>query len=123
MGQLPASRRDLQYTFVYQAFETVKTKPNLVEDAMSARQLSRDELSTIAEEAYVFGFPILMGYRNCFASFLATTLPSYRVPLNTMHGDPVTLDHNFKDVITPSQRRSLLARRRPCGCAYGCRHR
>ena len=30
------------------------------------------------------------------------SLPSYKAPLNEMQGDPVTLDHNFKDVISPN---------------------
>jgi len=64
-----------------------------------------EELATISEiarEAYVFSFPMLMGYRYCFATFLVPSLLSYRGPMNEMHGDPVTLDHNFKDVITPN---------------------
>jgi hypothetical protein len=69
---------------------------------MGAAHLSSDELTDIAEEAYVFSFPMLMGYRFCFATFLVPSLPSYRGPMNAMHGEPVTLDHHFKDVITPN---------------------
>ncbi len=64
--------------------------------------LTTDEIARIAEEAYVFSFPMLMGYRYGFATFLVPSLPSYRGPLNEMHGDPTTLDHTFKDVITPN---------------------
>ncbi len=63
---------------------------------------SSEEIAAIAEEAYVFSFPMLMGYRACFASALVPSLPSYKAPLNEMQGDPVTLDHNFKDVISPN---------------------
>ncbi len=63
---------------------------------------SSKELAALAEEAYIFSFPMLMGYRYCFATFLVPSLPSYRGPMNEMHGDPVTLDHNFRDVITPN---------------------
>ena len=69
---------------------------------MSCDRLSLEELAAIAEEAYIFSFPMLMGYRYCFATFLVPSLPSYRGSMNEMHGDPVTLDHNFKDVITPN---------------------
>lgn len=61
-----------------------------------------DEISGIAEEAYVFAFPMLMGYRFVFASFLVPHLPTYRGPLNELHGKAVTLDHTFRDVITPN---------------------
>ncbi len=64
--------------------------------------LTTDEIARIAEEAYVFSFPMLMGYRYGFSTFLLPSLPSYRGPLNEMHGDPTTLDHTFKDVITPN---------------------
>ncbi len=69
---------------------------------MSCDRLSPEELAAITEEAYIFSFPMLMGYRYCFATFLVPSLPSYRGSINEMHGDPVTLDHNFKDVITPN---------------------
>ena len=45
---------------------------------------------------------MLMGYRFAFASFLTPGLPSYRGPVNTLTGKAVTLDHTFKDVITPN---------------------
>jgi hypothetical protein len=61
-----------------------------------------DEVEATAEEAYIFSFPMLMGYRYGFATFLAPSLPSYRGPMNVMHGDPQTLDHRFRDVITPN---------------------
>ena len=64
--------------------------------------LTHDEAAAIAEEAYVFFFPMLMGYRYAFASFLVPSLPSHRVPLNVLGGEPATLDHTFTDVITPN---------------------
>jgi len=73
-----------------------------MEVVMSCDRLSPEELAAITEEAYIFSFPMLMGYRYCFATFLVPSLPSYRGSINEMHGDPVTLDHNFKDVITPN---------------------
>lgn len=64
--------------------------------------MSSEEIAAIAEEAYVFSFPMLMGYRACFGAFLVPSLPSYSGPMNEIHGDPVTLDHNYKDVISPN---------------------
>lgn len=61
-----------------------------------------DEIRAIAEEAYAFCFPMLMGYRYAFATFLVPSLPSYKGPLNTMLGEAVTLDHTFRNVITPN---------------------
>jgi len=68
----------------------------------STPRLSADELGAIAEEAYVFSFPMLMGYRYAFGTFLVPSLRSYRGPLNEMHGKPVTLGASFRDVISPN---------------------
>ncbi|MEN8234934.1 MAG: DUF1254 domain-containing protein [Actinomycetota bacterium] len=64
--------------------------------------LDAEAIAAIAEEAYVFFFPLLMGYRYTFGSFLVPSLPSYLAPLNTLGGEAVTLDHTFTDVITPN---------------------
>jgi hypothetical protein len=64
--------------------------------------LTRKEIKEIAEEAYIYAFPMLMGYRFAFASFLMPGIPSYRGPANSLTGKAVTLDHTFKDVITPN---------------------
>jgi hypothetical protein len=66
------------------------------------RELDAREVAAIVEEAYIFFFPMLMGYRFAFGSFLVPSLQSYRYPLNTLGGEPVTLDHTFKDVVTPN---------------------
>jgi hypothetical protein len=65
-------------------------------------ELSPQELKKTAADAYIYSFPMLMGYRFAFASFLTPTLPSYRGPANAIHGKANTLDHTFKDVITPN---------------------
>lgn len=61
-----------------------------------------DEARALARDAYVMFFPMLMGYRYLFGSFLAPRLPSHRGPLNTLTGEPRTLDHTFTDVVTPN---------------------
>ncbi len=55
-----------------------------------------------ARDAYAFFFPMMMGYRYLFGAFLVPDLPSHRAPLNVLAGEPRTLDHTFKDVITPN---------------------
>jgi len=64
--------------------------------------MSQQETKQIAEDAYTYAFPMLMGYRFAFASFLMPGIPSYRGPANALHGKAATLDHTFKDVITPN---------------------
>ncbi len=64
---------------------------------------SPQEIEKIAEEAYIFAFPMLMGYRFAYATFLQPASPAYRGPANAgPFGEAVTLDHTFKDVISPN---------------------
>jgi hypothetical protein len=65
-------------------------------------ELTPQEIEKITEEAYTYAFPMLMGYRYAFASFLMPQLPSYRGPTNTLTGKAATLDHTFKEVVTPN---------------------
>ena len=64
--------------------------------------ITQKEAKKIAEEAYIYAFPMLMGYRFAFASFLMPGIPSHRGPVNTLTGEASTLDHTFKDVVTPN---------------------
>jgi hypothetical protein len=65
-------------------------------------RVSADKASSIAEEAYLYAFPMLMGYRYLFGAFLAKGAPSYRGPVNILGSDSQSLDWRFKDVITPN---------------------
>jgi len=69
---------------------------------MIMTKLTPQEIKKVSEEAYIYAFPMLMGYRFAFATFLVPGLPSYRGPANAMHGKAATLDHTFKDVVTPN---------------------
>lgn len=69
---------------------------------MDEQHLTTEERTEIAKQAYEFFYPMLMGYRFLFASFLVPGLPSHQEPLNTLGGKPRTLDHTFRDVISPN---------------------
>ena len=64
-------------------------------------KITPEETKQIAEEAYTYAFPMLMGYRYAYGTFLQPAAPAYRGPANAgPFGEAVTLDHTFKDVIT-----------------------
>jgi len=66
-------------------------------------KITPQEATQIAEEAYIYAFPMLMGYRFGYATFLQPASPAYRGPVNAgPFGKAVTLDHTFKEVITPN---------------------
>ncbi len=56
----------------------------------------------VARDAYICFFPMLMGYRFLFGSFLVPDLPSHKAPINALSGEPETLDHTFTEIITPN---------------------
>ena len=60
-----------------------------------------DEMAKIAEEAYIYAFPMLMGYRFAYATHLQPASPGYRGPANSgPYGKAIPLDHTYKDVVT-----------------------
>jgi len=66
-------------------------------------KITPEEAKQIAEDAYIYAFPMLMGYRFAYATFLQPASPAYRGPANAgPFGKAVTLDYTFKDVITPN---------------------
>ncbi len=70
---------------------------------MDRKPLGREEVSAIAAEAYVYAFPMLMGYRYGYATFLQPASPVFAGPANAgPFGEAVTLDHSFKEVISPN---------------------
>ncbi|TFG69046.1 MAG: DUF1254 domain-containing protein [Thermomicrobiales bacterium] len=65
--------------------------------------LAPAEIATIAKEAYIYAFPMMMGYRFAYNTYLEPASPAYRGPSNAgPYGEAVTLDHRFRDVITPN---------------------
>ena len=64
--------------------------------------MDADQARAIADEAYVFAFPMLMGYRAAFGMALYEAGSGYRGPLNALHSDARTLDHTFREVVSPN---------------------
>lgn len=65
--------------------------------------LAREEIASIVKDAYIYSFPMMMGYRYGCATFLQPASPAYRGPANQGPlGEAVTLDHTFRDVISPN---------------------
>ncbi len=62
---------------------------------MIEESLVAEDVSAIAEEAYVYAFPMLMGYRYGYATFLQPASPVYAGPLRTVRPSLLT---------TPSRR-------------------
>lgn len=58
------------------------------------------EARQIAEEAYIFAYPILMGYRAHYYGVIDEESPVYRAPYNQIVHDSKPADHTRIDVVT-----------------------
>lgn len=58
-----------------------------------------DEAKNIAKEAYIFSYPLLMGYQAQYFTTMPGS-PGYRGPLNKITNDTVPADHTRKDVVS-----------------------
>lgn len=66
------------------------------------KSLTTDEIAQIAEDAYIYCFPMLMGYQAAYGRFLNPSLPSYQGDPNAIFGEARTEDHTSRGVITPN---------------------
>ncbi|WP_232424879.1 DUF1254 domain-containing protein [Algoriphagus resistens] len=64
-------------------------------------QLTSDpsEAKEIAREAYIYSYPLLMGYQAQYFTTMPGS-PGYRGPLNEITNDTVPADHTRKDVVS-----------------------
>lgn len=65
-------------------------------------KVSPEEAKTIAEEAYIYAYPMLEHYKTMFVSFIWEDSPAYRTPFNTL--DALTVLQTPKDtaVVRPN---------------------
>lgn len=65
----------------------------------ATRTLAPKEVEQIAKDAYIFAYPMLMGYQAQFYTTMPQS-PGYRGPLNQISNDTKPADHTRKDVVT-----------------------
>jgi hypothetical protein len=70
--------------------------------AYAADQVTPKEARAIAKEAYVYGFPMVDGYRIVNAYFVNTKSPEYKAPLNTLRNMARVFTSEDKAVQTPN---------------------
>ncbi len=63
-------------------------------------KVTPEEAKAIAEEAYIFAYPMLMAYRGLYYGYLNENSPVYRAPANQMLHDSKPADHTRIDVVT-----------------------
>lgn len=74
----------------------------LVFNTSAAEQVSPAEARAIAKEAYIYGFPIVDGYRIQYAYFVDPNSPEFKAPWNHIRNVPRVFTPDDKAVQTPN---------------------
>ncbi|MGB5812053.1 MAG: DUF1254 domain-containing protein [Polyangiales bacterium] len=64
--------------------------------------ISPEEATKIAEEAYVYAYPMLENYRTLYVQAIDKTSPGYQGPFNEIHHNTQLLGPDFKDIVRPN---------------------
>ncbi|RYJ42785.1 DUF1254 domain-containing protein [Flavobacterium beibuense] len=62
--------------------------------------LTPSEAKTIAKEAYIYAYPMLMGYKSLYYTSIDKNSPGYRSELNIISNDSKPADDTRKDVVS-----------------------
>jgi hypothetical protein len=68
----------------------------------AAKPFSTEQVGTISEEAFIYGFPIVLNYKVLYDSFIDTSGKSYKGPFNQIHSDAQVYTPKDTAVQTPN---------------------
>jgi len=66
------------------------------------RELTPDETKTIAEEAYIYAYPMLENYKMMFVQAVWDKSPAYEAPFNTLVHKSVLLGPEYTTIVRPN---------------------
>jgi hypothetical protein len=61
-----------------------------------------EEASAVAEEAYIYAFPMMENYRTMYVQAVDRTAPGYGAPFNELAHKTELLGPEFKDIVRPN---------------------
>ena len=73
---------------------------NCKKEAVNEAGLKPDEAKAIAKEAYIYAYPMLMGYRSLYYTIIDKKSPGYRSDSNMITHDRRPADDTRKDVVS-----------------------
>jgi hypothetical protein len=63
---------------------------------------AKGEIAQIAEEAVIYGFPLVMNYAVFYEYFIDKSAPGYKAPLNTLYNAANVYTPADKTIVTPN---------------------
>ena len=79
-----------------------RTSPPSETGEDSVKDVSPKEASVIAEEAYIYAFPMMENYRTMYTQAIDRTAPGYVGPFNQLAHKTQLLGPEFKDIVRPN---------------------
>jgi hypothetical protein len=70
--------------------------------SLAQEKLTKGETSQIAEEAFVYGFPMVMNYGVFYEYFIDKSAPAYKAPLNQMYNTARVYTPQDTTIVTPN---------------------
>ena len=70
--------------------------------AALAADVSPAEARAIAKEAYIYGYPMVDGYRILYSFYVDRTSPVYKAPMNVLHNEPRLWSPEDRMVVAPN---------------------
>ena len=64
--------------------------------------IDAEEAQSIAEEAYIYAYPMLENYRTMYTQAIDRTDPGYLAPFNQLTHEKELLGPEFKDIVRPN---------------------
>ncbi|HWB10821.1 MAG TPA: DUF1254 domain-containing protein [Pirellulales bacterium] len=74
----------------------------LAAPVMAQEKLAKGEVKAIAEEAFVYGFPLLMHYGVVYGGFIDKSSSQYKCPLNQLYNTARVFTPEDTGVVTPN---------------------
>src|SRR3954470_9557948 len=69
---------------------------------VAQEKLAKGEAKAVAEEAFVYGFPMVMNYGVMYESFIDKSSPQYRCPFNQLYNTARVCTPKDTAVVTPN---------------------
>src|SRR5512142_1567712 len=67
-----------------------------------AAEVSPAQLAAIAEEAFIYGFPMVMNYGVCYEYFIDKSATAFKAPFNQPYNTARVYTPNDTTVVTPN---------------------
>jgi hypothetical protein len=69
---------------------------------MAHARVDREQTRQIAEQAFIYGFPMVMNYAVFHDYFIDTSSPGYKAPLNQLWNAPNVFTPKDTTIVTPN---------------------